>query len=455
MRDDEVVSPTTEPTVPPPTRARRISLFIGLATVGAIGFGGGSALIPVTERELVRRRGLLRETQYRRHTIVANITPGALPVKLAAAAGITVGGWGLAVIAALVVALPGVLGTLGLLAGSEALGPGAVTLVSRASVGITAFIVVLLIGYIHKVHAHAGTRRLRFVGITAVAAVITGAGELLSLAGALVGAELHVTVPRLNAVQLIVAALLVIVAVSVIRPQAADLDLGRSQSSPPQDHGKTIKAAVAFAAMTVVGLIGFIATGGGEGLTAGFLLALSSVTSFGGGEAYIGVADGFFVASGLVDQTAFYTQLVPIANALPGPILVKVAAGMGYLLGADTGPATAWLLAGATALIVIGACSLVAVLVLGGYERLKDHPIMVNIGIYILPVICGLLVTVSATMFDVATTVAAEAGFAAQPVLIVLAVATMVLTWVHLRTRIPDLVLLAGCAAASLVILGL
>ncbi|MGC4151597.1 MAG: chromate transporter, partial [Propionicimonas sp.] len=71
-------------------------LLRGLLTAGLIGFGGGSALIPVIERQLVLKRPLLDEHTYLRHTVVANVTPGALPVKLAGFAGATVRGGGLA-----------------------------------------------------------------------------------------------------------------------------------------------------------------------------------------------------------------------------------------------------------------------------------------------------------------------------------------------------------------------
>ncbi len=52
--------------------------------LGTIGFGGGSAMIPVFERELVHNRALLDEDTFVRHTVIANVTPGGLPTKLAA-----------------------------------------------------------------------------------------------------------------------------------------------------------------------------------------------------------------------------------------------------------------------------------------------------------------------------------------------------------------------------------
>ena len=50
--------------------------------IGAIGFGGGTALIPVIEDEVVNN-SLADEDEFNKDVIVANITPGALPVEIA------------------------------------------------------------------------------------------------------------------------------------------------------------------------------------------------------------------------------------------------------------------------------------------------------------------------------------------------------------------------------------
>lgn len=63
------------------------SLLLSFLKIGLIGFGGGSALIPIIEEEIVTRKKMLKEEDYNDHVIVSNITPGTLPVKLAAAAG--------------------------------------------------------------------------------------------------------------------------------------------------------------------------------------------------------------------------------------------------------------------------------------------------------------------------------------------------------------------------------
>lgn len=423
------------------------SLLAGLLKVGFIGFGGGSALIPVIQDEVVDRRGLLSRSQYTRHTIVANITPGALPVKLGASAGLTLGGWRLALLAALVVTLPGVVGTLGLIALANWLGDTAVRVVTYASVGITAFIIVLLLGYILKVHATAGHRLWRYIAITTVAALATGAGSIVEALAWLVGVEVSLELPRISAVTLIVAALAIIVAWSLATrakwpPAVTDV---AGESVRP-----SLVAGAWFLVMTTVGAIALVLLLGTGGLQLGGLLGLSSVTSFGGGEAYIGVADGYFVEPGHVDRSIFYTQLVPVANAMPGPILAKVASGVGYIAGAEQGPLVAWLAAGAAMLVVVGACCALMMPVLGTYERLRHNPIVINIGNYILPVICGLLVSVSATMLLVSAEVGRAAGASPTILLWVVVAAIAGMAVLHLRRLVPDLLMLLVGGAASL-----
>ena len=78
----------------------------------AIGFGGGSALIPVFEDELVTRRGRLAPATFTKQTIVASITPGALPVKLGAMAGLALSGSWSALGMAVLVSVPGTVLTM-------------------------------------------------------------------------------------------------------------------------------------------------------------------------------------------------------------------------------------------------------------------------------------------------------------------------------------------------------
>jgi chromate transporter len=59
---------------------------------------------------------------------------------------------------------------------------------------------------------------------------------------------------------------------------------------------------------------------------------LSSLMSFGGGDAYLTIADGLFVPN-YIGEEEFYSHLVLIVNVLPGSILCKTLTGVGYAFG--------------------------------------------------------------------------------------------------------------------------
>ena len=64
---------------------------------------------------------------------------------------------------------------------------------------------------------------------------------------------------------------------------------------------------------------------------------ISAVISFGGGDAYLAVANGMFVNTGMISHDDFYFQIASVANGLPGSILCKILAGVGYILGYQDG----------------------------------------------------------------------------------------------------------------------
>lgn len=62
-------------------------LLFTMFKIGCIGFGGGTALVPVIESEVVYEKKLIDKDEYTKDVVVANITPGALPVEVAAGVG--------------------------------------------------------------------------------------------------------------------------------------------------------------------------------------------------------------------------------------------------------------------------------------------------------------------------------------------------------------------------------
>lgn len=431
----------------PTTTTPRFHHWLAMLKVGLIGFGGGSALIPVMEKELVRP-GVLSEREFVQDTVIANITPGALPVKLAALSGTRIGGARKATIGAMTVALPGALGTVLLLALFARLGPGAITVIEYASVGITAFIIYLLGHYCAKVLAPGGRARGIPIGIAVLAFVLSGAGKAAGLGQLIVGLDAAWEVPELSALGLVLLALTAIGIFSVVqyvrRHHPHEQDEDRRRSGQTRRAVRTVIGFTAIAAVTFT--VTAILAGAGRTLSFLGLILFSTVTSFGGGEAYVGVADGFFVTSGIVDSSVFYGQIVPVANALPGPILVKIATAIAFVQGG-------WPLAVAAFLVAVGSCSALAVAVLGGYDRARNSLLIRNVSSYILPVICGLLASTAVAMLHSNARIASEAGVpAAVTVLATIALAASV-PLIHRLRRISDALLIVAFGALTLAVL--
>ena len=64
-----------------------ISMTATMLKIGFIGFGGGSALIPVIEEEVVEKDKIVSEEEFNDDVMIASITPGALPVEVATGIG--------------------------------------------------------------------------------------------------------------------------------------------------------------------------------------------------------------------------------------------------------------------------------------------------------------------------------------------------------------------------------
>lgn len=424
--------------------------WLSMLKVGVIGFGGGSALIPVMEKELVRNDALTGD-EYVQDTVIANITPGALPVKLAALSGTRIGGARVASIGALAVALPGALGTVLLLALFSQLGSSAIVVIEYASLGISAFIIYLLAHYAMKVLAPRGRPRLVPILIAILAFLASGAGRSLSLAKDLFGAEWKFAVAELSALGLVVVSLLAISFFSLFQyirrrrlKHSGDVDAEVPRSD--QTH-RALRTVVALALVALGGgTFAFLIPPLLESMGFLGLIMFSTVTSFGGGEAYVGVADGFFVASGMLEPSVFYGQIVPVANALPGPILVKIAAGVAFVQGG-------WLLAGAAFLVSIGSCSALAIAVLAVYDRARNSLLIQNISTFILPVICGLLASTAMSMLTSNVRIATEASLGAWAAVVATILLAAAVPLIHKLWKAPDVLLITLFGALSMLVL--
>ncbi len=429
-----------------PSRHRQLPAMF---KVGIIGFGGGSALIPVMERELVNDRGGLDERAFVQDTVIANITPGALPVKLAALAGVRLGGAWLGAASAFAVALPGSALTVALLAFFTTLGPGGIRMVEGLSLGVTAFILYLLGHYAAKVLRPSGRWSPSGVVIAVAVFALTGLGVTARLINELTGAAL-LEPPTLSALAVILLALAIVaVATLVQRLRSGPNQLAEDGGSSGPGMRRAARGSVGLAVIAVVGtVVGvlLLPPGGFMGL-----VALSTVSSFGGGEAYVAVADGFFVAPGIVDADAFYGQVVPVANALPGPILVKIAAGMAFSVGSEWGGPVLGVAAAVVATVVsVASCAAIAVSVLGIYDAARRSRFVRNVAAVILPVVCGLLASTAVAMLHASAGIADRTDLPATAVVISTATLALVVAALQPRLRVPDPIAIGFCALLSL-----
>ena len=88
-------------------RAGKESFFLSMLWIGIIGFGGGSALIPVIGDAVTKEKRFVSEEEYQKNVVAAAVTPGALPVEIAAGLGRGLYGRLGMVLSAICMALPG------------------------------------------------------------------------------------------------------------------------------------------------------------------------------------------------------------------------------------------------------------------------------------------------------------------------------------------------------------
>lgn len=83
-----------------------VKLLISFLLIGCIGFGGGYAVIPVMEREIVTRFHLLKGADLANLITFAQVIPGPIAVNSATLIGFRIGGALMAILATLALILP-------------------------------------------------------------------------------------------------------------------------------------------------------------------------------------------------------------------------------------------------------------------------------------------------------------------------------------------------------------
>ena len=483
-----------------PKISRVIRSFLKL---GCIGFGGGSALIPIIEEELVGKWKWKTEDDYTRDTIIANITPGALPVKLSAL-------WSapFSLVSAFTFSFPGVMLLLSLLTCFSIIGENAVQYIEFASIGIYAFIILLLSQYIQKV-MHTGRQGKmfsRFWLITAVSFLLVGGKSIRFLISTLFGFEptiLGIPIFAVRALDLMILSFFIIMfsgkskikfyvslpfclfyAICAGKAQLLQIDIvipgffmfimtiisillenrkrHRANKYRPQIDFSPMKNILLFAGLaaavsvTTFFVVRQYATPEGTSYW-GYVLnvGISTVTSFGGGEAYLVVADNFFAQTGYIDPSVFYSQVVAVSNALPGSILIHLASGVGYIYGVNLGGiGVGWLMAMVGIVLAVGVSAIGALIMLIGFETLKDAERLMLLKKYILPVVCGMLIsTILSIVYEALKITTYKVHLPASAGLGFMAALFAAMLLLHKRYHWNDLIILITGGGFSLLVL--
>lgn len=386
---------------------KKLSFFqflFSMFKIGCIGFGGGSSLIPVLEREFIgadeTHEKLDTKENFDKDILIASLTPGALPVELASSLGWRNFGAKGMILGAVFMALPGVAASLLLLTVLSRFRERIGGIMDLLTTLVSFFIIFLIIRYIRKVcrQCRAISRRFYRRAIVVMIGVFAlSCGKYLYRLLGIDGKPPIV----LSTLHILVFSLIAIIVINVIR--GLKNTRGKHQTFMPPALSAAgsssdllvwimflvilaIPGMILALRFNLIGYLSFLARG-----------IISVLMSFGGGDAYLAVADGLFVESAIVSSEAFYGDIVAVANILPGSILCKALTAIGYYYGISV---TGSLLGGlAFALGGFGCSVSVSCLVFGIifhlYERFSAFRSMQTISHYIGPIICGLLGTVS------------------------------------------------------------
>lgn len=533
-------------------RKRGLGRFVrSMLKVGCIGFGGGSALIPVISHEIIEVQGIENEENYDQDVVVASITPGALPVEISASVGRRNFGTPGMLLGAAAMALPGVVLTVLCVTVLSYLQSGVIRVVQTAAVGILAFILYLLADYIRgmlmgcrkdgyarlckvlvvmagvfvlscgkNLYALFGIDVVPFFSISTVRILLAAFFVIFALGGgrqrwrmAAVGVLTVLFLAGSGKRQIlsdevlrVVEALMLLLAVSGFlkevrsfhgavasgraqpdgrletykeqpdRVSALQKKLSNEASASQQEKadGASVPQNMQFGGAGMQLCVRDILRDVSIWLSVLLLLALpamllqllptllfvgrgllSSLMSFGGGDAYLTVADGIFVEGGMITQEQYYGHIVSIVNVLPGSILCKTLAAVGYYVGWN---GTGTLLGGLLTALAGFGCSIAAscgfyFVIYHFYDSLSENGSFRRLSRWIRPMVAGLLLNI---MLSMANQCVRAAGILEKPVwavlllMAVLAVADFLLAC---RKKVSPALLLAGNLAVVFLLL--
>lgn len=423
-------------------KKKKYDFSLGMLKAGCIGFGGGNAVIPIIEQEFVCEKHFLEKEEVNKEVIVASITPGAVSTKIAAGVGKRVFGVTGMLSSAFLISLPGGIITVLLISVLSRMETKMSSIIESASLGITAFIMSLLTDYIRKVvrdsQSEYSVRFIKTCIIMLAVFLLTGGKNIYHLIGIdktpiFAVSAIHVlsasffgiiyTKCKFNVKNTLISILMVtIYFLCVGKAEVINNDYvflmvqvlmislsfyGLKESISKSKKFKIVPLYPLIKTEFIcLGLVCIVAI-------PALLVSIDSIVylvkgmvstwiSFGGGDAYLTVADGMFVSTQMITADEFYGKLVSVVNILPGSILCKTLSGIGFYLGFHaTGSIFAGYVVAFSGFVcsVAGSC---AVLSLGYYlyECFEELDFLKLIRRWIRPIVSGLLLNVMISMLN-------------------------------------------------------
>lgn len=465
-------------------------LLISMLKVGCIGFGGGNALVPVIEKEVVKEQKLVSQKAYNKFIVAANITPGALPVEVAVALGKTVAGVPGMLLSPICIALPGVLATLLFIVAFSKFSASAITQVQFISVGISAFILYLLFMYNKRVIDSfvLVDMKLKRLAVISVVCFFTCGKEIYHILGidrtpifdistvhvlllsffVIFSTGKGMTKPRFVLDSIItllyvlcvgkakiidsqivlwgIYALMLFISIHGIRESFQGEKIRtrkKIRSVLKEEMGLFIFMVICCipAVVCSAGALVYLAKG-----------YASSVMSFGGGEAYLTVAASLFEENEIY-SSQLYSQLLPVVNAMPGSILTKMLAGVGYYQGLNTTGSVliGVLVAIAGFAVALSASGAVLCAVMYVYEMFEKMTIFELLGKCIKPIVGGLLISTGLALFYQIQQIMLECKVELPGTLLLTLSLVAVVVLLKRIKKIPEVVIILLCGLLSLI----
>lgn len=417
-----------------------IKFLVSMLKVGCLGFGGGNAMVPVIEKEVVEQQKLDTKDNYDKDVIVANITPGSLTVKLAAAVGRRGFGSKGMVGGAFMMALPGCLLALLLFMVMSLVQEKILGAIRVASIGASAFIIFLLIDYVVRMFDECKKEskarlykacivlvavfvlvcekniykifdidRTPVFGISAIHILMVafffvfytadGYHKINIIVSVILGGIFLIGNGKSHLINnallmdVIEILMLVLALWGAIKSIRREKDL---RAIDKKEIGKDIIVWLVFMLIFTLPACMF----GEQGLPFVGKGVISSLMSFGGGDAYLSIAEGMFVDTGMIAEDTYFGHVVSVVNVLPGSVLCKSLVGIGYYIGYEIhGSIWEGVLFGVAgfAASMAASCGIFSV-IYHMYHRLSVLTTIQKITRWIRPMAAGLLVNVTLSL---------------------------------------------------------